>query len=82
MPLAFFWGIGAWLTRLWHAGWAGVVAMLHTVSKHTGIPVIIVAAAALVLSYRLAKRGARLALEMAVALALVLAATKMGWIHW
>jgi hypothetical protein len=59
-----------------------VSKVLHLVSRHTGVPVVIVAAAALVLSFRLARRAARLAVEMTVALALVLVATKMGGIRW
>jgi hypothetical protein len=81
-PVAPGWGILAWVAAAYHAGVAGVVSCLHSVSQHTGIPVVVVAAAALVLSYRFARRGARLALEMVVALGLVLLATRLGWIHW
>jgi len=82
MPFRLPWGITGWLLRAWNGGSAGVGTMLHTVAQHTGVPVVVVAAAALVISYRVVRRGARLALEMAVALLLVLGATKLGWIHW
>ncbi len=55
-----------------------IVALSH----HTGIPVVIVAAAALVVSWRLARKAGRLAVELAVAAAAVGLATKMGWIVW
>jgi hypothetical protein len=55
---------------------------LHWASAHTGLPVVVVAAIALVLSWRLAKRTARLVVEVAVALAVLLIATKLGLIRW
>jgi len=69
-------------SRAMRGGTAGVSKVLHGVSQHTGIPVVVVAAAALVISFRLARRAARLAVEMGVALGLILVATKMGWIRW
>ena len=65
-----------------HGGTASLSKGLHVVSQHTGLPVVVVAAAALVVSFRLARRGARLAMEMTVALGLVLVASKLGWIRW
>ena len=82
MPLSFQAGIVAWLVRAYHGGAAGVTGALRAVSTHTGIPVVVVAALALVLSYRMIRRGARLALEVGVAVVLLLVATKLGWIHW
>ena len=82
MPFTLPWGIAAGLGRAYQGGMAGVTSALHSVSNHTGIPVVVVAALALVLSYRLVRRATRLAGEMAIALALVLVATKLGWIHW
>lgn len=55
---------------------------LHWVSGHTGIPVVCVAAVAIVVSFRVARRVARLVLEVTLVLALLLVATKLGWIHW
>jgi hypothetical protein len=55
---------------------------LRWASHHTGIPVVVVAAVALVVSFRVFKRSVRLAVEVAIALALVIAATKLGWVTW
>jgi hypothetical protein len=70
------------LGRVYHGGAEGLATALRVVSHRTGIPVVVVAALALVISYRVARRAARLAVEMGVALGLVLVATKMGWIRW
>ena len=60
----------------------GLRQLLEAVAKHTGLPVIVVAAIALVVSWRVAKRAWHLVIELALALALLLAATKLGWIRW
>jgi hypothetical protein len=52
------------------------------VSHHTGLPVILVAAVALVLSWRIFKQTLRLALEVLLAVAVLLVATHLGWITW
>jgi hypothetical protein len=36
----------------------------------------------MVLSFRLARRASRLAVEFAIALTLVVFATRLGWIRW
>jgi hypothetical protein len=82
MPFTLPWGITGLALRGYHAAATGVTAGLHAVSRHTGVPVVVVAALAIVLSYRLARRAARLAVELAVVLALLLVATQLGWIHW
>jgi hypothetical protein len=74
--------VARWLGLAYHSGAEGLGTALRGVSHRTGIPVVVVAALALVLSYRVARRAARLAVEMGVALGLVLVATKMGWIRW
>ena len=60
--------------------WAKVA--LRHVSEHTGIPIVLVAAIALVISYRTAKRMLRFAVEVGVALVLVVAMTELGWIRF
>lgn len=70
---AFHWGRGLW----GHARHA-----LEWLSAHTGIPIVVVAGVVLVVSWRLAKKSARLLLEVAVATALIFLATKLGWIRW
>jgi hypothetical protein len=81
-PVGFPANVVAWIALVYHAITTGIMNGIHSVAQHTGIPVVVVAAAAIVLSFRFARRGARLAFEMVVALALVLLATKLGWIHW
>ncbi|MGO9835590.1 MAG: hypothetical protein ACLP1X_15390 [Polyangiaceae bacterium] len=64
------------------AGLGGVRAGLRWASHHTGLPLILLAAIALVVSWRLVKRGARFGVEIAVALGLLAAATRLGWVTW
>ncbi len=72
----------SWALGLLRVGWAASGKWLVALSHHTGIPVLLLAAGALVLSYRLARKASRLALELVVALTVVVAATKLGWIRW
>lgn len=51
-------------------------------ASHTGLPAIVVAALALVLAWRVAKRTWTVAFELAVAVGILLAATRFGWIRW
>lgn len=61
-----------------------------TVGKHaltwaagrTGLPVVVIAALALVVGWRVARRTWHIAFELAFALAVLLVATRLGWIHW
>lgn len=64
------------------AGIAGVRFGLRWASHHTGLPIILVAAAALVMSWRIFKRTVRFAVEVAFALGLLAAATRLGWVTW
>jgi hypothetical protein len=60
--------------------WLG--ALVRYVSLHTGVPALLVAAVLVCVGYRVLKRTARFAIEVAaVALALV-AASELGWIRW
>ena len=66
----------------WSSVLAGSKALVRWLSVHTGVPALLVAAVLLCVGYRLLKRSARFALEVAaVALALV-AASELGWIRW
>jgi hypothetical protein len=60
----------------------GLGAALRWGAQHTGLPVILVAAIALVGSWRLFKRTLRFTIEVVVAVALLLVATRLGWITW
>jgi hypothetical protein len=55
---------------------------LHWLSAHTGLPVIVVAAIALLVAWRVARRTWHIAFELALALAVLLVATHLGWIRW
>jgi hypothetical protein len=68
----------AWL----HVSGAAVRAALRGIAHHTGLPVVVVAAIVLVASWRILRHGLSLAVEVAVAVALLLAATHLGWIRW
>ena len=68
----------AWVSPAQH----GLREALRWGAHHSGLPVVVVAALALVLSYRLAKRAARLAVEVVLATTLLLVATRLGWIAW
>ena len=60
----------------------GLRGLLRWASHHTGLPVMLVAAVTLVASVHIAKRTLRFGIEVAVALGLLLAATRLGWIRW
>ena len=64
------------------AGGPLLKSSLRHVSEHTGIPIVVVAAVALVMSFRIAKRSIRFIVEVGLALVLVVAATELGWIRW
>jgi hypothetical protein len=44
--------------------------------------VVVVAAIALVVSFRLARQAVRLAFQVAIVAALLAVATRLGWIRW
>jgi hypothetical protein len=60
----------------------GLRAALRWASQHTGLPVILVAAIALVASWRVLKRTMHFGVEVALALVLLLVATRLGWLRW
>ena len=55
---------------------------LRWLSLHTGLPALVVAAVLVVVGYRILKKSARFAVEVALVAALLLAATNAGWIRW
>jgi hypothetical protein len=64
------------------AGGNTIRAALRSVSHHTGLPVILVAAIVVVVSWRLLRRGIRLAVELALAFGFLAIASHLGWIRW
>ena len=51
-------------------------------SLHTGLPALLVAAILVVVGYRILKKSARFAVEVALVAGLLVAATSAGWIRW
>lgn len=51
-------------------------------TAHTGLPALLVAAVLVVVGYRLLKKTARFAAEVAVVTIALVAATELGWIQW
>jgi hypothetical protein len=83
--LASSWIETARIARALEGAKVGLVHALRWVAHHTGAPVLVVAAVGLVLSFRLARfagRAARFSVEVALALALLIVATRLGWIRW
>jgi hypothetical protein len=63
--------------------WSSLVRVwLRWCAVHTGVPVILVAAVSLVVSLRLARRWARFAVEVALALGVLIVASRFGWVRW
>lgn len=52
------------------------------IARHTGIPAVFVAAALIVVTWRLAKRVAHVAVEVCVVAVVLLALTKLGVVSW
>jgi hypothetical protein len=71
-----------WVPRIGPAAAGGLRAALRWGAHHTGLPVILVAAISLVLSWRILKRTLRMTVEVVIALALLVVATRMGWLTW
>jgi hypothetical protein len=49
---------------------------------HTGVPALVIGAVLVVVGYKILKKSARFAVEVALVAALLVAATSAGWIHW
>jgi uncharacterized integral membrane protein len=59
-----------------------VRAALRWASCHTGLPVVVVAATAIVVSWHVFRRTLRFAIQIALAAALLFAATRWGLLRW
>jgi hypothetical protein len=71
-----------WQLRWLPAASGGVRSALREIAHHTGLPTVLVAAVALVLSWRMLRRALPMAIEVAFAVALLLVATRFGWLKW
>jgi hypothetical protein len=65
-----------------HATTAWTKHALHWASSHTGLPIVVIAVLASILVLRVVRRTWLAVFEVAVAFALIFAATRLGWIHW
>ena len=66
----------------WKSMENGARFAVRWLSLHTGLPALLVAAILVVVGYRILKKTARFALEVALVAALLVAATGAGWIRW
>jgi hypothetical protein len=71
-----------WGPRIGPSASASVRTVVRWAAHHTGLPVVLVAAILLVLSWRILRRTLRMAVEVLIALALLVAATRLGWLTW
>jgi hypothetical protein len=72
-----------WLGVRWLEAPRGTLrTLLHWASERTGLPAVVVAAVVLVTAVRVFKRSFRLAVELTLAVVLLMAATRFGWIAW
>jgi hypothetical protein len=71
-----------WVPRLGPAATSSLRVIVRWGAHHTGLPVILVAAVLVALSWRIIKRTLRVAVEVVIALALLVAATRLGWLTW
>lgn len=55
---------------------------VHYASIHTGVPAVVVASVALVAGYRLLRRTVRFAVQLTIAMTIVLLATYFGWLSF
>jgi hypothetical protein len=65
-----------------HAVLAHFRGTAQWISRHTGIPALFVAAALIVASWRMARRMARVAVEVCVVAIILLTLTKLGVVSW
>jgi hypothetical protein len=72
-----------WLSAIpWKSMENALRLAVRWVSLHTGVPAIVVAALLLVVGYRVLKKSARFMVEVALVVALLIAATHAGWLRW
>ncbi|HSQ65485.1 MAG TPA: hypothetical protein VLM85_19835 [Polyangiaceae bacterium] len=55
---------------------------VHYASVHTGVPAVVVASVALVAGYHLLRRTVRFAVQLTIAMTIVLLATYFGWLSF
>jgi hypothetical protein len=63
-----------------HAQTSAFGHAVHYASRHTGVPAVVVASIALVAGYRLLRRTVRFAVQLTIAMTIVLVAVYFGWL--
>ncbi|MBX3260841.1 MAG: hypothetical protein KIS78_09175 [Labilithrix sp.] len=66
----------------WSGALAAGKAAVRWLALHTGVPALVVAAVLVCVGYRVLKKSARFALEVAAVALALLVASEMGWIRW
>lgn len=61
---------------------AGCKMAVRWLSLHTGVPAVLVAAVLIAIGYRVLKRSARFAFEVAAVTLALVAASELGWLRW
>jgi hypothetical protein len=78
--------VASWMVAAVHAWLRGASGAalrgIALAARHAGIPAVVVAAIALLLAFRIARRAMHLLVEVALVLALFLVATKAGWLRF
>jgi hypothetical protein len=74
--------MGGLLLRLAANGLGPFKHAAALVSRHTGVPVLLVAAGMVVISWRFLKSAAKVAAEIALVAGVLLLATQLGWLTW
>ncbi len=64
------------------ASWSAFRLGVRWSADHTGVPAVVVAAMALVASWRVFKRTLRFAVEVAIALTVVVTLTELGFLRF
>jgi hypothetical protein len=55
---------------------------LHWISNHTGVPIVVVAALAIVITWKVFKAGLHLIVSVAIVTAALVVATNLGWVRF
>jgi hypothetical protein len=69
-------------TWSWSGAQAGARTVVRYLSQHTGLPALLIAAVLVAVGYRLLKKSARFAVEVAAVALVLVAASELGWIRW
>lgn len=69
-------------TWSWSGAQAGAKAVVRYLSLHTGLPALVIGALLVAIGYRVLKKTARFAIEVAAVTVVLALASELGWIRW